>query len=533
MDDVNVGGATAAQSSPVVETASGKVRGAVIDGVAAFKTIPYGAPTSGANRFMPPRRPASWAGVRDALDYAGHAPQAGLRPTPRPELADFSGAPDTSPETEDCLTLNVWTPGLDSAAKRPVMVWLHGGAFSYGTANSPRLQGSRLARRGDVVVVTVNQRLNIFGFLDLSAIGGADFAQSGNAGTLDMIAALEWVRDNIARFGGDPGNVTIFGESGGGGKVCTLLAMPSARGLFHRAIVQSGAAVRLRERDRAARLTEAVLKEVGLSAPQLDRLQALPIAQLLAAVNPAIKSIGPAPLPLFDRYPFGPVVDGEIVPRHPFDPDAPAVSADVPLLIGDMKDEMASFLATDDAVWNRTLTEAALRERVAAVAGNHAGQVIETYRRLHPEANPAERLIATLTDSNFRTRSLIVAERRAMQTQAQRTAAPVYMYAFNWETPLFGGRLKAPHALDVPFTFDTLDFTNATDRSPAAHTLAGTMSGVWAAFARDGRPAHPGIPHWPAYDLTERATMILDTECRIANDPGRETRLLWKAITGT
>ena len=252
------------QRTPTVETSAGQVRGAIIEGVAAFKCIPYGAPTSGANRFMPPRKPAPWAGVRDAVDYTGHAPQQGLRAPTRPELADFSGPPDTSPETEDCLTLNVWSPGLD-ASKRPVMVWFHGGAFAYGTANVARLQGSRLARRGDVVVVTVNQRLNIFGFLDLSAVGGADFAASGNAGTLDMVAALEWVRDNIDRFGGDPGNVTIFGESGGGGKVCTLLAMPSARGLFHRAIVQSGAAVRLRERDRAMQLTDAVLTRAWAS----------------------------------------------------------------------------------------------------------------------------------------------------------------------------------------------------------------------------------------------------------------------------
>ena len=293
------------------------------------------------------------------------------------------------------------------------MVWFHGGAFSYGTANAARLQGSRLARRGDVVVVTVNQRLNIFGFLDLSAVGGADFAASGNAGTLDMIAALEWVRDNIARFGGDPGNVTIFGESGGGGKVCTLLAMPSARGLFHRAIVQSGAAIRLRERDRATKLTDAVLKVLGLTGNDLRKLQSLPMAQLLAAVDPAQKAIGPAPQPLFDRYPFGPVVDGSIVPRHPFDQSAPDVSADIPLLIGDMKDEMASFLARDDKVWHRTLTEQELRDRVAAVAGEHTDRVIETYRRLYPDANPAERLIATLTDSNFRIRSLIVAEHKA------------------------------------------------------------------------------------------------------------------------
>ncbi len=523
MDDTVTSGT---QTAPVVETASGRIRGAIIEGVAAFKCIPYGAPTSGANRFMPPRKPVPWAGVRDALEYAGHAPQQGLRPATRLELADFSGPPDTSPETEDCLTLSVWSPSVQPSAKRPVMVWFHGGAFAYGTANAARLQGSRLATRGDVVVVTVNQRLNIFGFLDLSAIGGTEFAASGNAGTLDMVAALEWVRDNIERFGGDPANVTIFGESGGGGKVCTLLAMPLARGLFHRAIVQSGAAIRLRERDRAANLSEAVLKMLGLTRTDLGRLQSLPMAQLLAAVDPAQKAIGPAPMPLFDRYPFGPVVDGSIVPNHPFDPAAPAVSADIPLLIGDMKDEMASFLARDDKVWHRTLTEQEMRDRVAAVAGVHTDNVIETYRRLYSGMNPAERLIATLTDSNFRIRSLIVAERKAAQG-----AAPVYMYAFEWETPVLGGRMKAPHALDVPFTFDTIDLTNATDRSAAAHKLAATMSGTWAAFARSGKPEHPSIPPWPAYDRASRATMVLDAECRLEHDPRGETRSLWQEIT--
>lgn len=520
----NVIGTT--RSAPVVNTTAGRVRGAIIEGVAAFKCVPYGAPTSGANRFMPPRKPSPWIGVRDALEYAGHAPQQGLRPATRPELADFSGAPDTSPETEDCLTLNVWSVNPQAAAKRPVMVWFHGGAFAYGTANVARLQGSRLANRGDVVVVTVNQRLNIFGFLDLSAIGGADYAASGNAGTLDMVAALEWVRDNIEHFGGDPGNVTIFGESGGGGKVCTLLAMPSARGLFHRAIVQSGAAIRLRERDRAAKLSDAVLKFLGLASSDFGKLQSLPMAQLLAAVDPAQKAIGPAPLALFDRYPFGPVVDGSIVPNHPFDPAAPAVSADIPLLIGDMKDEMASFLARDDKVWHRTLTEQEMRDRVAPVAGAHTDRVIETYRRLYPGMNPAERLIASLTDSNFRIRSLMVAERKAKEGRA-----PVYMYSFEWETPVLGGRMKAPHALDVPFTFDTIDLTNATDRSEAAHKLAATMSGIWAAFAHSGKPEHPSIPQWPAYDATARATLILDTECRIEHDPRSETRSLWQGIT--
>ncbi|HEY8289297.1 MAG TPA: carboxylesterase family protein [Acetobacteraceae bacterium] len=514
--------------APVVETISGRVRGTIIDGIAAFKAIPYGAPTSGANRFMPPRAPAPWAGVRDAVDYAGRAPQAGLRPATRPELVNFSGPPDASPDSEDCLTLHVWSPGVEAGARRPVMVWLHGGAFSYGSANSERLRGSRLARRGDVVVVTVNHRLNIFGHLDLSAIASPEFGPSGNAGTLDMIAALEWVRDNIAQFGGDPGNVTIFGESGGGGKVSTLLAMPSARGLFHRAIIQSGAAIRLRTRDRAVQLTECVLKAVGLTAGQLDRLQALPVPQLLAAIEPAQKALGPSPTPLFDRYPFGPVVDGEIVPRHPFDPDAPDISGDIPLLIGDMKDETASFLAPDDRVWNRTLTEDEMRARVTAVAGTHADRVIESYRGLYPGVNPAERLIATLTDCNFRVRSLALAQRKAAKARA-----PVWMYSFEWETPVLGGKMKAPHAMDVPFTFDTIDLTNATDLSPTAHALAATMSGVWAAFARAGVPDHPAIPHWPPYTVTDRATLMLDAQCRIENDPRGVQRRLWQDITAT
>ena len=223
----------------VIDTASGKVRGTIIEGVQAYKSVPYGASTAGANRFLPPNKPEPWAGERDATAYTSRAPQAGLRAPTRPELANFSGATDNAAETEDCLTLNVWTPG--PVGKRPVMVWLHGGAFSYGSANSDRQQGSRLCNRGDVVVVTVNHRLNIFAHLHLAEVGGPDFAQSSNTGVLDLVAALEWVRDNIAAFGGDPGNVTIFGESGGGGKVSALMTMPSARGLFQKAIIQSGA----------------------------------------------------------------------------------------------------------------------------------------------------------------------------------------------------------------------------------------------------------------------------------------------------
>jgi para-nitrobenzyl esterase len=511
---------------PIVETRSGKLRGAVIEGVAAFKGVRYGAPTSGANRFMPPQPVEPWAGVRNALDYIGQAPQARLGPAARPEMVDFSGETDSSPETEDCLTLNVWTPSI-GVVKRPVMVWLHGGAFSFGSSNTARLQGMRLCRRGDVVVVTVNQRLNIFGHLDLSAFGGAEYAASGNAGTLDMVAALQWVQDNIAAFGGDPGNVTIFGESGGGGKVSTLLAMPAARGLFHRAIVQSGASVRLRTQERATQLGEAVLHDLGIPSGDLGALHILPVARLLAAIAPAQQAIGPSPWPLLDRYPFGPVVDGEVVPRQPFDPDAPAISAGIPLIVGDCTHEAALFLAHDDKVWHRTLTEAEFAARIAAVAGAAADRVVALYQRLLPEATPADRLIAALTDAQFRVRSLLMAERKAAQD-----VAPVWMYSFAWQTPLFGGRLGAPHAIDVPFTFDTLDFSNATDRGAAAYGVAAAMSATWAAFAHTGEPRSDAVPEWPVYEAEDRATLVLDAPCRVVNDPGAETRRLWAEIAG-
>ncbi len=509
------------------ETRSGRIRGALRDGIASFKAVPYGASTAGENRFMPPRPPAPWAGVRDALAYAGQAPQSRTGFARRAELMNFASPPDTTPETEDCLTLNVWTPGVGDGARRPVMAWFHGGAFAFGSANSARLDGTNLARRGDVVVVTVNQRLNILGFLDLSEVGGAEYAQSGNAGTLDMIAALEWVRDNVAGFGGDPGNVTIFGESGGGGKVSTLMAMPAARGLFHRAIVQSGAAIRLRTRDRALRLTERVLHELGLARGGLNELQRLPIARLLAAVAPAEQALGPSPFPLFDRYPFGPVVDGILVPRHPFEPDAPDVSADIPLLVGDTKDEATLFLAQDDRVWNGTLTNDEFHAALGKVAGAQADRVAEAYRRLLPDASPAERLVAALTDGNFRIRSLVMAERRA-----RRGGAPVWMYSFAFESAAFDGRLKAPHAFDVPFTFDTIDTLPDIDRTSRAATLGAAMSGSWAAFAHHGVPDHPALPHWPAYTLGRRPTLVLDAECRIVEDPGAETRALWQQVAG-
>ena len=480
-----------AADGPVAETTAGRIAGATAGGVHAFKGVPYGAPTGGRNRFMPPQKPQAWAGVRNAADYAGRAPQNPPGRRPRPELAGLSGVQDRLAESEDCLTLNIWTRGLNDGGKRPVMVWYHGGGFGYGSANTPRLDGTNLAAQHDVVVVTVNQRLNILGHLHLADLGGADFAQSGNAGTLDMVAALQWVRDNAVRFGGDPGNVTIFGQSGGGGKVSTLLATPAARGLFHRAIVMSGAAIRLNTRERAGKLAEAVLKQLGLTRTQLGELQTMPFKQVIAAIGPARKTVGPPAQPFFERYDFGPVVDGTTLPGHPFDPAATDVSAGIPVLVGGVKDEMAIYLAPNDKVWNRVLTEDEMRAQIAPVAGTATDRVIELYRRLFPGASPADRLISTLTDSNFRIRSMLLAERKFAQGRA-----PVWLYSFDWETPVFDGKLKAYHALDVPFVFNTIDAVNATDRGPVAHELSRRMCrdlGSVRAYRQAGQRGYPAL----------------------------------------
>jgi para-nitrobenzyl esterase len=506
------------------ETASGRIAGSERAGIRAFLGIPYGGPTGGRNRFRPPSAVEPWAGVRDCLAASGHAPPDPGRAARRPELETLLGPTDMTAETEDCLTLNLWTPGLDDA-RRPVMVWLHGGAFSFGSANRAISEGANLARRGDVVVVAVNHRLNILGFLDLADAGGSDYAGSGNAGMLDLVAALEWVRAHAHRFGGDAGNVTIFGESGGGAKVGTLCAMPAARGLFHRAIVQSGAVVRLRTRERAAALTDAVMRELGLGEEGVGGLATLPVARLMAAIAPAQRALGRTRWPLLDRYDFGPVVDGGDVACQPCDPEFPALADEIPLLIGDMTQEAAFFLADDDEIWNATLSEAGLARRLEAVAGDAGAQAQSLYRARAPAANPAERAIAALTDSNFRVRSLIVAERKA-----RRRRAPVYMYSFACGTPVFGGRLGAHHVLDVPFVFDTLAAAPTSAAIAGADALAALVSATWAEFARTGVPANPDLPPWPAYDETGRATMVLDHACRVVADPDREARLLWQRV---
>ena len=510
------GDAETQSRSPIVETASGRVIGLTSDGVHAFKGIPYGASTAGANRFLPPRKPESWSGTREAIVYAGRSPQAAAAPQ-RPELATVWGAIDTLPVGEDCLTLHVWTPGLDNG-RRPVMVWLHGGAFSYGSANSPRYDSVNLARRHDVVVVAVNHRLNIFGHLDLSSLGGERFAQSGNAGLLDLVLALHWVREHAERFGGDPGNVTIFGQSGGGGKVSALLAMPSAQGLFHKAIVQSGASVRFAERERSERLAHAVSKHLGLNPDQIDKLQALPFARLQEAVAPAQAALPRPKFPLLDRYNFGPVIDGQVLPAHPFDPQAPAISDHVPVMVGGTKDESAIFLAPDDDVWNRTVSEEQLARRVTAIAGDAAPALLAYYKRRNPSDSPSDRLITAQTAATFGVRSVILAG-----AKAARGKAAVWSYGFDWPSPAFDGRLKACHSVEVPFVFDTLHVIGEHHMKPGAQALADRVSKTWATFARTGKA------DWPAYDGAKRTTMVFDDHCRTVDDPDGAVRPLWQA----
>jgi para-nitrobenzyl esterase len=512
-----------ADEPPVATTTAGKVRGSSAGGVQVFKGIPYGASTAGANRFMPPRKPEPWTGVRDATAYAGRAPQAPSGPQ-RPELSRVWGPVDTLPVGEDCLTLHVWTPATDNA-KRPVMVWLHGGAFSYGSANSLRYDGTNLARKHDVVLVAVNHRLNIFGHLDLSSAGGERFAQSGNVGVLDLVAALEWVRDNAAQFGGDAGNVTIFGQSGGGGKVSALLAMPAAKGLFHKAIIESGAVVRFAERERTARLADAVLKHYELGPDKVEALQTLPVARLQEAIVAAQKTLPKPRYPLLDRYNFGPVVDGKVLPAHPYDPAATALSEDIPLLIGGTKDEFAIYLAPDDVVWNRAVTEEDLRKRVAAVAGEATDPLLAYYARALPGASPSDRLIKALTGSMFEIRSMMLGERKAAQARA-----PLWMYRFDWESPAFGGKLKSPHSMEVPFVFDTLPVIGEAHQKPGGQALADRVSKTWATFARSGNPANASLPAWPAYTAAQRSTMILDDQCKVVADPDGEARQLWTRV---
>lgn len=500
-----MGDAAAQGVGAIAPTASGRVRGTTSSGIHVFKGIPYGGPTDGRNRFMPPVKPLPWTGVRDALSYGPTAPQALGRAR--------RGVPA---EGEDCLVLNVFTPAV-GAGRRPVMVWLHGGGFSYGTGSDAILDGSNLARAGDVVVVTINHRLNVFGYTYLGDAGGHDFAASGSAGMLDIVAALEWVRDNIDRFGGDPNLVTIFGQSGGGRKVATLMAMPSAKGLFHRAIVESGAVLRLTEKADAVQTTELLMSELGVAKGQVRRLQDVPMTRLLEAYA-AISLKVPVREP--GQTANSPTVDGETIPSHPWDPRAPALSASIPLLIG--------YARTEETLYDRptpetlALDEAGLRTRARERLGADPGAVIDAFRAAHPDATPWDLWILIATDHPRGTYSRETARRKAAQA-----GAPAYLYRFDWETPEGGGHMRSPHTVEIPFVFSNIAIAGPLISKKAdAYALAEKVSASWAAFARTGDPNVPGLPRWPAYSEARRDTMLFNTTSRVEPDPDRGPRLV-------
>jgi para-nitrobenzyl esterase len=503
----------------IVETTSGKIRGTADRGVNVFKGIPYAAPPVGAGRFMPPRKPAAWTAVRDTFEFGQRAMQDDNAFALPAELLNLFAA-ERQPMSEDCLVLNVWTPAVGGGGKRPVMFWCHGGAFISGSGASPWYDGGNLARKGDAVIVTINHRLGAFGYLHLGDLLGDEFASSGNAGMLDIVAALEWTRDNIAAFGGDPGNVTIFGESGGGAKVCVLMAMPAAHGLFHKAIVQSGPAVEMTTRDVATATTRQVLAELGLDENQAAKLTTIPADDLIKAQAAVLKRVGMTSFANRRRVGFNPVIDDRHLPGGPFEPAAPQISANIPLMIGTNKDEMTLFLGL--APWLDGMDEAALRQRAKMFVGERADAIVDAYRRARPADAPRDIVLAIVTDQTMRMPSLVIADRKTAQH-----SAPVYVYLFTWETPVLRGRLKSPHALEIPFVFDNVEHDGMTGKMPTRFALADKMSRTWLAFARTGNPNHEGVPNWPQYSAERRPTMIFNDECRIENDPFRAERLAW------
>jgi para-nitrobenzyl esterase len=504
--------ATGAQEDSVATSAQGRLRGYRNGDIHVFKGVPYGRPPTGARRFLPPEPAEPWTGVLDATRYGPSCPQihppsnyAANLPANVPPMTSLLGWGLDENQGEDCLRLNIWTPGVNDGAKRPVMVRLHGGAFLIGSGSWPQSDGSRLARRGDVVVVTVNHRLGALGYLYLADIAGERYAASGNAGLLDLVLALQWVRDNIVQFGGDPGNVTIFGESGGGFKVSTLMATPAAKGLFHRAIVESGPGLKVQTREGATAASRTMLDKLGVGPAQIDRLLELPAERFAA---PAVA--------------LTPVLDGAVLPQHPADAMAAGSASNIPLLIGTNQTESTLLAHLNELPALAALDDAGLHGRLAPLLGTRAEPILAAYRRAWPKAAAGDLLLLIEADHLMRMPSIELAEHKLAGS-----SAPVFMYLLTWRTGALGGQFKTPHGLEVPLTMDNVDTASALSDFPESRTLAARMSTAWINFAKTGDPNGGDLPHWPKYALEDRATLLFDNTCEVARDPFGE-REVWK-----
>ena len=505
----------------LADTQYGKVKGYQLRGIYYFLGIPYGADTSGSNRFMPPRKPNPWTDVFPAVWWGNSAPQI-MEKRYANIYASFADHWNYDDVSEDCLRLNVFTPAVNDGIKRPVIVWLHGGGFVNGNGiEQDGYNGENLARRGDIVFVSVNHRLGPLGFTNLAGAGGEKFAASGNVGMLDLVASLGWVRDNITNFGGDPGNVTIIGQSGGGAKVTTLTAMPSAKGLFHKAVVLSGAGTRSGEKEYSEKLGAYILKEAGLKATEIDKLQAMPWLDYINLANRASAKLAEesSPAPSGMRRGFNPVVDGFYLPQHPYYPEASPVANDVPMMICSTMNELAPS-RTDASLENITLDEVKekvkLRAGFGAGFGDKAGEVVEAYAKTFPERKPVE--IWSMISGN-RQGVVTLADAKVKQN------APVYVAWFCWQPPLFDNRMRAFHCSDICFWFYNTDLMLTHSGGGARpRKLSDKMSGALLQFMRTGNPDDGGLPSWTRYSSEKGEVMVLDDVPEVKNDPDREAR---------
>src|ERR1700733_13653236 len=507
----------ASDETNIVETSAGKIRGYSRNGVHTFKGIPFGATTEGAARFMAPTKPKPWTGLRSSMQYGYVSPQAARSGWANDEDAWMFNWADGA-QSEDCLHLNVWTPSINDNGKRPVMVWLHGGGYVAGCSQEhPAYDGENLARNHDVVLVSVNHRLGAVGYLDLSQYG-EKYRDSGNVGMMEIVLSLEWVKENIGRFGGDPGNVTIFGQSGGGGKVNTLLAMPSAKGLFHRGIIQSGSMLRGGSPERSAKLSAQILADLNVKP---DDLQTVPYRQLVDVSMAIIAKNRPTGPPdvrrMADQLGFAPVVDGRILPVHPYDPTAPAISAGIPIMVGTVLNEFVNGIGHPEY---EAMTEEEVAKRATTFFGaDHGPAILKIFNEQHPGEKPFD-IYSRMMAASVRQGAVTQCERKAAQG-----GAPAYNYWFQWKTPVLDARPRAFHCAEISFAFDNQSRAETmTGNGPAAQSLAKKVSAAWTTFARTGNPNHPGLPTWPKFSADKCATMIFDNTCAAKDNPDTTER---------